>query len=200
MMLAAVSWHAVAGCKRVMRGLSRYRVLRWTQRAATARQHELNRYATLLEALERWRLPVRCAALMLSRVYQGAVRRHLVRWCACARLLGKGRKIRSSTHACLVRFVWRGWRRFCTLPERYDRLLAPMRAHNGPVERAQPHEPSHPGETPPWWLLRTTAHPIRKPHSRVHQTPSTRRSEREGPMTIDEWVLELRTPRSTSSR
>jgi len=122
----AIALHVYAAHLRTMRAFCRYSMLARTRKAAAKRQRQLNRIASLLEAMEVWRLPHMHARLLLDRVIVRALRWELARWRKEASWRKEERRSRAVLRGRLCREAWKLWRMYCTLPLRYDRLLAPL--------------------------------------------------------------------------
>ena len=127
MLSAAVEWHALArGYRRALRALVRHRLVVQAARAMREQHAVLSRLAALAEAVETWRRPrleaaARCRA---GRAFvHHLLRTACVQWCRFARLDAVKNRVVCFRDTRVRRWIWLGWRRYCTLPHKYDRLL-----------------------------------------------------------------------------
>uniref|UniRef100_A0A7S3AK41 Uncharacterized protein n=1 Tax=Haptolina ericina TaxID=156174 RepID=A0A7S3AK41_9EUKA len=133
LLVAAVGWHAAATKLKTLLTLRRHQLLGWGRAAAARQQMALQRAAALARAMEAWTAPLRREILVHLFSRRLRARRGLRR----LRRVGIGaeahRRLARAARSWLLLGTWRGWRRFCSLHQRYDRLLAPLRrsAHGG---------------------------------------------------------------------
>ena len=122
-MSTAVQVHLIGACRRGFRAFLKHQLLVHARRAAALEHAELSRLASAAESLERWRRPRRLEeerrSLALHFYQTGLVSQ----WRQFVRLDVVRTRVARWWHRRLLRLTWGGWRLFCTLPLRYERLL-----------------------------------------------------------------------------
>ena len=124
MLDAAVTWHGVtAGYRRALRAFARRQLLVHATRAANEQHMVLGRLASLAEAVERWRRPKLEEAAKMHRADAWVMQRACEQWCRFVWIDAVRARVVCWRNARLHRWVWHGWRAYCTLPRKYERLL-----------------------------------------------------------------------------
>ena len=126
--LGAVGFHLANAYKRGMSAFCTRRLIAHASRKANLEYAELNRIATLAEALlERWHRP---QAIEKERYRKARAFRYmslLRQWCESLLLFADKKVVVKWCHKRLLTLTFRGWIIFCSLPVKYDRLLQPLR-------------------------------------------------------------------------